>query len=188
MEANQQENNACIVEYTEDNIKTLRWDEHIRKRPGMYVGTPGDGTEYSDALYVLFKEVIDNSVNEFIMGFGKKLIVNVTDGAIEVRDFGRGIPLGSINRAVSEINTGANYGSGAYAKSGGLNGVGVKAVNALSERFEVYAVRNGRKKRSVFERAVLVEDDSEVDTDEPNGTYVKFKPDPMIFRGYQLKR
>ena len=187
MEVNLQENIALIGEYTEDNIKTLRWDEHIRRRPGMYVGAPGDGSEYSDALYVLFKEVIDNSVNEFIMGFGKKLIVNVVDGAIEVRDFGRGIPLGSLNRAVSEINTGANYGSVAYAKSGGLNGVGIKAVNALSERFEVYAVRNRCKKRSVFERAVLVEDDSEVDTNESNGTYVKFKPDPTIFKGYQFK-
>lgn len=175
------------VSYTEDNIQTLRWDEHIRKRPGMYVGAPGDGSDYADALYVLFKEVIDNSVNEFIMGFGKKLVVNVIDGAIEVRDFGRGIPLNSVNRAVSEINTGANYGSGAYAKSGGLNGVGIKAVNALSERFEVYAVRNGRKKRSVFERATLIEDYPEVDTDEPNGTYVKFKPDSKIFKHYQFK-
>lgn len=174
-------------EYTEDNIQTLRWDEHIRLRPSMYVGTPGDGSEYADALYVLFKEVIDNSVNEFIMGYGKRLIVEVADEAISVRDFGRGIPLSSVTRAVSEINTGANYGSGAYVKSGGLNGVGVKAVNALSERFEVYAVRNGCKKRSVFERAVLVEDCPEENTDEPNGTFVRFKPDPTIFKDYHIK-
>ena len=172
--------------YTEENIRTLSWSEHIRQRPGMWVGTPGDGSDYEDALYVLFKEVIDNSVNEFIMGCGKKLIVEVSDGAISVRDFGRGIPLNSVTRVVSQINTGANYGSGAYVKSGGLNGVGIKAVNALSERFEVYSVRNGRKKRSVFERAVLIEDSPEESTDEPNGTFVRFKPDETIFKGYKI--
>lgn len=177
---------ANEASYTEENIRTLSWSEHIRQRPGMWVGTPGDGSDYEDALYVLFKEVIDNSVNEFVMGCGKKLIVEVADGAISVRDFGRGIPLNSVTRVVSQINTGANYGSGAYVKSGGLNGVGIKAVNALSERFEVYSVRNGRKKRSVFERAVLVEDCPEESTDEPNGTFVRFKPDEIIFKGYKI--
>lgn len=177
---------ANEASYTEENIRTLSWSEHIRQRPGMWVGTPGDGSDYEDALYVLFKEVIDNSVNEFIMGCGKKLIVEVSDGAISIRDFGRGIPLNSVTRVVSQINTGANYGSGAYVKSGGLNGVGIKAVNALSERFEVYSVRNGCKKRSVFERAVLIEDCPEESTDEPNGTFVQFKPDETIFKGYKI--
>ncbi|MCM1141525.1 MAG: toprim domain-containing protein [Muribaculum sp.] len=177
---------ADEASYTEENIRTLSWSEHIRQRPGMWVGTPGDGSDYEDALYVLFKEVIDNSVNEFIMGYGKKLIVEVSDGAISIRDFGRGIPLNCVTRVVSQINTGANYGSGAYVKSGGLNGVGIKAVNALSEHFEVYSVRNGRKKRSVFERAVLIEDCPEESTDEPNGTFVRFKPDETIFKDYRI--
>ena len=137
-------------QYTEDNIRSLDWKEHIRLRPGMYIGKLGDGSAADDGIYILVKEIIDNSIDEFVMGNGKKIDVKIKDGKVMVRDYGRGIPLGKVIDCVSQINTGGKYDSKAFKKSVGLNGVGTKAVNALSDYFMVYSVRDGQKKQAAF--------------------------------------
>ncbi len=175
------------VQYTEDNIRSLDWKEHIRLRPGMYIGKLGDGSSSDDGIYILVKEVIDNSIDEFVMGHGKRIDVTVKDGKVTVRDYGRGIPLGKVIDCVSQINTGGKYDSKAFKKSVGLNGVGTKAVNALSSHFIVYSVREGKKKEARFVRGELVEDVPVTDTNEKNGTYVEFIPDEQIFKKYTFK-
>ena len=173
--------------YDENSIKTLDWREHIRMRPGMYIGKLGDGASPDDGIYVLLKEVIDNSIDEFVMGFGKKITIDVTpDGLCEVRDFGRGIPLGKLVDVASKMNTGAKYDSKAFKKSVGLNGVGIKAVNALSDSFIICSHRDGLMTRAVFARGELVSLQEEVPTEEENGTYVEFTPDGTIFRDYNF--
>lgn len=174
-------------QYTEDNIRSLDWKEHIRLRPGMYIGKLGDGASADDGIYILAKEVVDNCIDEFVMGNGKRVDVKVKDGMVTVRDFGRGIPLGKVIDCVSQINTGGKYDSKAFKKSVGLNGVGTKAVNALSSHFMVYAVRNGEKKQARFERGELKEDLPIEKTTEPDGTYVEFIADEQIFRKYAFK-
>ena len=173
-------------QYNEDSIRSLDWREHIRLRPGMYIGKLGDGSSADDGIYVLVKEVVDNCIDEFTMGHGKRVELTVADATVKVRDFGRGIPLGKVVDVVSKINTGAKYDSKAFQKSVGLNGVGTKAVNALSTHFKISAFREGRAKTAVFERGILVEDHPETDTDEPNGTLVEFKPDETIFKNYHF--
>lgn len=172
--------------YTSDDIKTLDWKEHIRKRPGMYIGKLGDGSHSDDGIYVILKEVIDNSIDEFAMGFGKQIVVNITDdGTVEVRDYGRGIPLESVVDVSSKMNTGAKYDSDAFKKSVGLNGVGMKATNALSTYFEISSCRNGEKKKVCYSRGEITNDCPICPTDEENGTYVKFVPDKDIFLNYK---
>ncbi len=175
-----------IVEarYTEDEVKTLDWLEHIRIRPGMYIGKTGDGSSMDDGIYILLKETLDNCVDEYQMGYGKKVDLTVTKEKVAVRDYGRGIPLGKLVDCVSQINTGAKYDSKAFKKSVGLNGVGTKAVNALSVYFKAYAVREGQKKIAEFEAGKLTKDHKLEKTDEPNGTYVEFLPDNKIFKNY----
>ncbi len=173
-------------QYNEDSIRSLDWREHIRLRPGMYIGKLGDGSSADDGIYVLVKEVVDNCIDEFTMGHGKRVELTVADATVRVRDFGRGIPLGKVVDVVSKINTGAKYDSKAFQKSVGLNGVGTKAVNALSTHFKISAFREGRAKTAVFERGILVEDNPETATDEPNGTLVEFKPDETIFKNYHF--
>ena len=176
------------INYSSDNIRTLDWREHIRLRPGMYIGKLGDGTHADDGIYVILKEVIDNSIDEYAMGFGKQITVNIAeDGWVEVRDFGRGIPLDKLVDVSSKMNTGAKYDSAAFKKSVGLNGVGIKATNALSEYFEISAYRDRRGKTVKFSRGVITENAPEFDTDQPNGTYVKFLPDNQIFTGFKFK-
>ena len=171
--------------YTEDNIRSLEWDEHIRLRPGMYIGKLGDGKSPDDGIYILLKEVLDNSIDEFVMGAGKTIEVKISDGQVIVRDYGRGIPLGKVVDVVSKINTGAKYDSKAFKKSVGLNGVGAKAVNALSTEFIVQAFRDGKTKRAKFEYGKLTEDDAIVETSQRKGTKVAFRPDPEIFVNYR---
>ncbi|MGD1981650.1 MAG: DNA topoisomerase IV subunit B [Flavobacteriales bacterium] len=171
--------------YTEDNIRSLEWDEHIRLRPGMYIGKLGDGKSPDDGIYILLKEVLDNSIDEFVMGAGKTIEVKISDGQVIVRDYGRGIPLGKVVDVVSKINTGAKYDSKAFKKSVGLNGVGAKAVNALSTEFIVQAFRDGKTKRAKFEHGKLTEDDAIVDSSQRKGTKVAFRPDPEIFVKYR---
>jgi len=175
-------------QYTEDNIRSLDWKEHIRLRPGMYIGKLGDGAAGDDGIYILVKEVIDNCIDEFVMGNGKRVDVGIKDGRVSVRDFGRGIPLGKVVDCVSQINTGGKYDSKAFKKSVGLNGVGTKAVNALSSYFMVYSVRDGEKKMAEFERGELIKDHAVTKTDEQNGTYVEFVPDDVIFKKYAYKK
>jgi topoisomerase-4 subunit B len=172
--------------YTEDSIRSLDWREHIRLRPGMYIGKLGDGSSMDDGIYILVKEVIDNSVDEHTMGFGKRIDVKIDGGIVTVRDYGRGIPLGKVVDVVSKINTGAKYDSKAFQKSVGLNGVGTKAVNALSSRFIVSAFREGRVKTAEFDRGVLVKEHREAATTEPNGTMMQFVPDDTVFRNYKF--
>lgn len=174
------------ISYSEDNIRSLDWREHIRLRPGMYIGKLGDGTHPDDGIYVLLKEVIDNSIDEFVMGFGKVIEVEIQDGIVRVRDYGRGIPLGKVIDCVSKINTGGKYDSKAFKKSVGLNGVGTKAVNALSERFVVKAIRDGKVKVAEFERGVLIKDHKITKTQEPNGTEFIFQPDREVFPNYRF--
>ncbi len=174
-------------QYTEDNIRSLDWKEHIRLRPGMYIGKLGDGAAADDGIYILVKEVVDNCIDEFVMGNGKRIDIKVKDGMVSVRDYGRGIPLGKVVEVVSKMNTGGKYDSKAFKKSVGLNGVGTKAVNALSSYFMVYAVRDGEKKTAVFERGELVSETTIEKTDETNGTYVEFIPDDTIFKKYAYK-
>ena len=171
--------------YTEDEIQTLDWKEHIRRRPGMYIGKLGDGSNSDDGIYVLLKEVLDNSIDEHMMGFGKQIAITTTDNhTITIRDYGRGIPLGKLIDVASKMNTGGKYDSKAFKKSVGLNGVGIKAVNALSTRFDIYSVRDGMKKEAHFAMGELVDDCEITPTDEPNGTCVTFTPDGSIFRNY----
>ena len=169
--------------YTEKDIMSLDWREHIRLRPGMYIGKLGDGSMADDGLYVLLKEVIDNSIDEFVMGVGRKILVNISDdGLCEVRDFGRGIPLGKLYECAAKINTGGKYDGEAFKKSVGLNGVGIKAVNALSEEFEIQAYREGKTRRLRFEQGVLVKgSDSTRKSTDPDGTRVAFRVDRGIF-------
>lgn len=177
---------STAADYTSDDIKTLDWKEHIRKRPGMYIGKLGDGSHSDDGIYVILKEVIDNSIDEFAMGFGKQIVVNITDdGTVEVRDYGHGIPLESVVDVSSKMNTGAKYDSDAFKKSVGLNGVGMKATNALSTYFEISSCRNGEKKRVCYSRGEITDDCPICPTDEENGTYVKFVPDKDIFLNYK---
>jgi len=174
-------------QYTEDNIRSLDWKEHIRLRPGMYIGKLGDGAAADDGIYILVKEVIDNCIDEFVMGNGRRIDVKVKDGKVVVRDFGRGVPLGKVVEVVSKMNTGGKYDSKAFKKSVGLNGVGTKAVNALSSHFMIYSVREGDKKQASFCRGNLVEDSAIEKTDETNGTYVEFIPDDQIFKKFNFK-
>jgi len=178
---------AGNTEYTEDNIRTLESEEHIRRRPGMYIGKLGDGTAADDGIYVLIKEVLDNSIDEFMMGNGRQIIVDVDAVSATVRDYGRGIPFGSLIDAVSKMNTSGKFDTEAFQKSIGLNGVGLKAVNALSTEFEVRAVRDGQSKRVRFSCGELLEESDIEPCDEPNGTYVRFVPDATIFRDYAFR-
>jgi topoisomerase-4 subunit B len=178
---------AEIVKYNEDNIRSLDWKEHIRLRPGMYIGKLGDGAAADDGIYVLVKEVFDNSIDEYVMGHGKYIDVKIEDGEVQIRDFGRGIPLGKVVDCVSKINTGGKYDSKAIKKSVGLNGVGTKAVNALSDYFRVQAVREGETKVAEFERGVLKVDAKVTKTKEQNGTIVYFRPDASIFKNYKFR-
>ena len=172
------------VGYSEEHIKTLEWREHIRLRPGMYIGKLGDGSSQDDGVYVLLKEVMDNAIDEFMMGNGKKIDITITGKEVTVRDYGRGIPLGKLLDAVSKMNTGAKYDSKAFKKSVGLNGVGVKAVNALSKRFVIKSVRDGQSKVAEFANGITVRDMPVVPTTEENGVEVIFQPDEEMFGNY----
>jgi topoisomerase-4 subunit B len=174
------------IEYNEASIRSLDWREHIRLRPGMYIGKLGDGSAKDDGIYVLVKEVIDNCIDEHMMGYGKAIDVKITDQRVVVRDYGRGIPLGKVVDVVSKINTGAKYDSGAFQKSVGLNGVGTKAVNALSNYFKVQAYREGKTKLAEFKKGILTTDAKESKTDEKNGTLVEFEPDNTMFKHYHF--
>jgi topoisomerase IV subunit B len=173
------------AQYDEGTIKTLEWQEHIRKRPGMYIGKLGDGSAYDDGIYVLLKEVLDNSVDEFMMGHGKKIEIKIDTDLVTVRDYGRGIPLGKLADVVSKMNTGAKYDSKVFKKSVGLNGVGIKAVNALSSDFCIRAIREGQVKELHFSQGIQVNELPLTPTDELNGTIVTFRPDETIFRSYR---
>lgn len=175
-----------LNDYNEESIRSLDWKEHIRLRPGMYIGKLGDGSSADDGIYVLLKEVIDNCIDEHTMGYGKHVDVTIKDKTITVRDYGRGIPLGKVVDVVSKINTGAKYDSKAFQKSVGLNGVGTKAVNALSNYFKVTAFRDGKEKTAEFERGVLKQDHKETKTTEENGTMVTFVPDEKIFKNFHF--
>ena len=172
--------------YNEDSIKSLDWREHIRLRPGMYIGKLGDGSSPDDGIYILLKEVTDNCIDEYTMGYGKRVEITVDKGVVTVRDYGRGIPLGKVVDVVSKINTGAKYDSKAFQKSVGLNGVGTKAVNALSNYFKVTAFREGKMKEAEFEKGILVKEHKEKATTEPNGTLVTFTPDDTVFKNYHF--
>lgn len=172
--------------YSEEHIKSLDWKEHIRLRPGMYIGKLGDGSAMDDGIYVLVKEIVDNSIDEHMMGFGKTIEINVQEHRVEVRDFGRGIPLGKVIDCVSKINTGGKYDSAAFQKSVGLNGVGTKAVNALSAYFRVQSIRDGKTKVAEFKKGELINDHAETTSTERNGTQIIFEPDPTIFRNYHF--
>ena len=174
------------IDYSDDSIRSLDWKEHIRLRPGMYIGKLGDGSAYDDGIYVLLKEILDNSIDEFVMGSGKTIEVTVSEKKVSVRDYGRGIPLGKVIDCVSKINTGGKYDSKAFQKSVGLNGVGTKAVNALSASFVVQSYRDGRTKKAEFEKGVLTNDLPEVETTQRNGTAVTFYADDTIFRNYHF--
>ena len=176
------------INYSSDDIKTLDWKEHIRRRPGMYIGKLGDGSHQEDGIYVILKEVMDNAIDEFAMGYGKQITVNISEeGIVEVRDFGRGIPLDKVRDVSSKMNTGGKYDSAAFKKSVGLNGVGIKATNALSSHFEISAYRNGEGKTVKYERGEIIEDKPIYPSEEQNGTYVKFKPDNELFRDFAFK-
>jgi topoisomerase-4 subunit B len=174
------------VNYSEDSIRSLDWKEHIRLRPGMYIGKLGDGTAYDDGIYVLLKEIVDNSIDEFVMGAGRTIDVNMSDHKVSVRDYGRGIPLGKVIDCVSKINTGGKYDSKAFQKSVGLNGVGTKAVNALSTSFTVQSYRDNRTKVAEFAKGELIRDEPEKETSQRNGTAINFFPDETIFRNYRF--
>ncbi len=172
--------------YNDDSIKSLDWKEHIRLRPGMYIGKLGDGSSLDDGIYVLLKESIDNCIDEYVMGFGKKIEITIKDRMVRVRDYGRGIPLGKVVDVVSKINTGAKYDSVAFKKSVGLNGVGTKAVNALSSYFKVQSVRDGKMKVAEFEKGNLTNETDITDTNDSKGTLVQFLPDEAIFGNYKF--
>ncbi len=175
------------IQYGEDAIRTLDWKEHIRRRPGMYIGKLGDGTNSDDGIYVLLKEVLDNSIDEYMMGFGRQIVVDVTETTVTVRDFGRGIPLGKVVEVAAKMNTGGKYDSKAFKKSVGLNGVGLKAANALSECFIISSFRDGQMKRAVFVKGEVTEETPVTECDEPNGTFVQFTPDNSIFVDYRYR-
>jgi topoisomerase-4 subunit B len=173
--------------YDEGTIRTLDWQEHIRKRPGMYIGKLGDGSAADDGIYVLLKEVLDNSIDEFMMGFGKKITVGIDQDRVFIRDYGRGIPLGKLVDVVSKMNTGAKYDSKVFKKSVGLNGVGIKAVNALSIDFSIKAVREGVAKEVFFSKGIKVNEKDYKGLDEENGTSVSFIPDQLMFKKFRYK-
>lgn len=173
--------------YNDDSIRSLDWKEHIRLRPGMYIGKLGDGSSQDDGIYVLLKETIDNAIDEYTMGFGKQVDITLSGSGVTVRDYGRGIPLGKVVDVVSKINTGAKYDSKVFQKSVGLNGVGTKAVNALSSFFEVQSIREGKMKAVEFEQGVLVKNNNLKKTNEPNGTIVTFIPDKEIFKNFRFQ-
>ena len=179
--------NNLNTEYGDDNIQTLEWQEHVRMRPGMYIGKLGDGSSSDDGIYILLKEVIDNSIDEFVMGAGKQIEVRIEENKVSVRDFGRGIPLGKVVDVVSKMNTGGKYDSRAFKKSVGLNGVGTKAVNALSSYFYVASVRDGQKKSASFSLGVLQEESPLETSNEKRGTLVEFVPDGTIFKNYKFR-
>ena len=179
------ENNA--LQYVEDNIRTLDWREHIRMRPGMYIGKLGDGQSADDGIYILIKEIIDNAMDEYFMGHGKEIAIKITNEKVSVRDYGRGIPLGKVIDCVAQINTGGKYDSKAFKKSVGLNGVGTKAVNALSADFKVQSVRDGQAKKAEFIRGELSKDYPVGKSDEKNGTLIEFIPDGEIFKNFQFR-
>lgn len=181
----QEENDNKPANYSGDDIKTLDWKEHIRLRPGMYIGKLGDGSQNDDGIYVLVKEVLDNAIDEFMMGFGKQIDVTVTETTVTVRDYGRGIPLDKVIDVSSKMNTGAKYDSKAFKKSVGLNGVGIKAVNALSTDFTITSARDGQARTIEYSCGNIISDSGIVDSDEPNGTRVCFTPDNTIFRDYR---
>ncbi len=174
--------------YTEDNIRTLDWQEHVRQRPGMYIGKLGDGSSADDGIYILLKEIIDNSIDEFVMKSGKRIEIKIDEGKAVIRDFGRGIPLGKVVDAVSKMNTGGKYDSKAFKKSVGLNGVGSKAVNALSDFFKVKSVREGRMKVAEFSKGVVTHNHDEADTSDRNGTEITFIPDHEIFPHFKFRK
>ncbi|MDP4277919.1 MAG: ATP-binding protein, partial [Bacteroidota bacterium] len=173
--------------YEESNIITLEWQEHIRRRPGMYIGKLGDGNSADDGIYVLLKEVLDNSIDEYMMGYGKNIDVKIDEGLVSVRDYGRGIPLGKTLDVASKMNTGAKYDSKAFKKSVGLNGVGIKAVNALSSFFRIQSYRDGETKQIDFCRGVVSDELPKQKTDEVNGTLIEFMPDITIFPSYDYQ-
>jgi len=175
-----------IFDYTEESIRSLDWREHIRIRPGMYIGKLGDGSSPDDGIYVLIKEVVDNCIDEHMMGFGRHIEITIEGKTVTVRDYGRGIPLGKVVDVVSKINTGAKYDSKAFQKSVGLNGVGTKAVNALSNFFKVESFREGRAKAAEFEKGILIKEYKEAKSDEQNGTLVTFIPDDSVFRNFHF--
>jgi topoisomerase-4 subunit B len=174
------------AKYTEDNIKSLDWREHIRLRPGMYIGKLGDGSAYDDGVYVLIKEIIDNCIDEHVMGFGKSVEIEMGRESVRIRDYGRGIPLGKLVDCVSRINTGGKYDGEAFTKSVGLNGVGTKAVNALSKSFVVQSFRDGLSRKAGFAQGLLLEESKDLPTNEKNGTLVDFVPDGEIFRNFHF--
>src|SRR5690554_414703 len=174
------------VQYTEDSIKSLDWREHIRLRPGMYIGKLGDGSAQDDGIYVLVKEILDNSIDEHMMGHGRTIDIKIGEHKVEIRDYGRGIPLGKVIDCVSKINTGGKYDSGAFQKSVGLNGVGTKAVNALSEYFRVQSFRDGSTKVAEFEKGILVVDKDVEPSSDRGGTKITFSPDITIFKNYHF--
>ena len=177
--------NPSAGSYTDDAIQTLSWNEHIRRRPGMYIGKLGDGSHAEDGIYILVKEVVDNSIDEFNMGMGTRIDITLSDeGEVTVRDYGRGIPLGKVKEVASEINTGGKFDDKNFKKSVGLNGVGLKAVNALSENCTVASVRDGKKVTVVFHQGEFVSQSEPTDTREPNGTFVSFKPDNALFQNF----
>jgi len=176
-----------LNQYNEESIRSLDWREHIRLRPGMYIGKLGDGSSMDDGIYILLKEVVDNCIDEYTMGHGKRIEIKIADGNVTVRDYGRGIPLGKVVDVVSKINTGAKYDSNAFQKAVGLNGVGTKAVNALSSYFKVSAFREGKMKVAEFDRGNLTNEHKEAKTDEPNGTLVTFIPDNTVFKNYHYR-
>ena len=180
------EKDSSSIEYNEASIRSLDWREHIRLRPGMYIGKLGDGSSKDDGIYVLVKEVVDNCIDEHMMGHGKVIEIDINESKVMVRDYGRGIPLGKVVDVVSKINTGAKYDSGAFQKSVGLNGVGTKAVNALSANFKVQAFRDGATKMAEFKKGMLVNDPRQTKTDERNGTLVEFEPDATMFKHYHF--
>ena len=178
---------GSAAEYSEDDIKSLDWREHIRLRPGMYIGKLGDGTNSDDGIYVLLKEVLDNSIDEYMMGFGRQIVVDVTETTVTVRDYGRGVPLGKLVDVAAKMNTGGKYDSKAFKKSVGLNGVGIKAVNALSTDFAIKSVRDGQMKEATFSCGKLLSESEITPCDEPDGTFVQFTPDNSIFRDYHYR-
>jgi topoisomerase-4 subunit B len=177
--------NKVNVQYDEDSIKSLDWKEHIRLRPGMYIGKLGDGSSVDDGIYVLVKEIVDNSIDEHMMGNGKTIEIKISEHRVEVRDYGRGIPLGKVVDCVSKINTGGKYDSGAFQKSVGLNGVGTKAVNALSNYFKVQSYREGKSKMAEFHQGLLTHETGEEPTSQRNGTHMVFEPDGLIFKNFR---
>src|SRR5687768_1630795 len=181
------EKSPTVFEYNEASIKSLDWREHIRLRPGMYIGKLGDGSSKDDGIYVLVKEVVDNCIDEHMMGYGKVIDVTINESRVSIRDYGRGIPLGKVVDVVSKINTGAKYDSKAFQKSVGLNGVGTKAVNALSNYFKVASIREGKVKEAEFERGILIKEHKETKTGDGNGTLVTFIPDENIFKNFHFR-